>query len=90
MAKLSYLKETCNGHCFLLGVKPKTHIKDVSGFFPSGWSDREARHITNEHPLELEDLSHQWKKQEQYVPEVNTSTWERRRCFCVDVYTHGT
>ena len=31
---LSYLKETCLRHSFLLGGTPKTHIKDVSGFFP--------------------------------------------------------
>ena len=41
---------------FLLGGKPKTHIKDVSGFLPQLLSDREAYHIVNEPPFEVEDL----------------------------------
>ena len=57
--------------------------------FPSCWSEREAYHIINEPPLEVEDLFHQQKKQEQYVPEVHIPTG-RRRPFCVDFYTYGT
>ena len=38
---------------------------------PAGWRDEEAYHIINEPPFKVEDLFHQQKKQDQYVPEVH-------------------
>ena len=57
--------------------------------FPSCWCDREAYHIANEPPVEVEDIFSQWKKLEQYIPEVHTPTGMRWP-FCVGFYTHGT
>ena len=56
---------------------------------PSCGEDKEAYHITNQPPFEVEDLFHRQKRQDQYVPEVHNPTRERRP-FCVDFYTYGT
>ena len=55
----------------------------------SCWEDKEAYHITNEPPFEVEDLFHRQKEQDQYVPEVHSPTGMGRP-FCVDFYTPGT
>ena len=55
----------------------------------SCWGDNEAYHITNEPPVEAEDLFHRWKKQDQYVLEVHVPT-SGRMPFCVDIDTYGT
>ena len=57
--------------------------------YPAWWVDKEAHHIANESPFEVEDLFHRWKDQDHYVLEVHNSTGERR-LSCVDFYTHGT
>ena len=56
---------------------------------PICWEDKEAYHIINEPPFEVEDLFLRWMRQGQYVPEVDIPT-RGRRPFCVDVYTYGT
>ena len=56
---------------------------------PSCRGDKQAYHIANEPPLEVEDLFHRQKKQDQYVPKVHIPT-RGRRPLCVDFYIYGT
>ena len=41
---------------------------------PSCWGDKEAHHIINEPPFEVEDLIHRQKKLDQCVPEIHIPT----------------
>ena len=48
------------------------HIqKECLASIPSCWEDKEAYHITNVSPFEVEDPFHRWKEQDQYVPDVH-------------------